>query len=222
MLYHMNKDIRRKLHKIYLHMKERCYDPSDRRYADWGGRGIHICDEWLNNKEDFFEWSIQNGYKEGLSIDRIDNDKDYSPENCRWVTLKENNQNRRSSIFYTINGETKNLQQWCNEYGVSRSMVNRRLSLGWNILEALTKPKRTRDKDTLIGKKYGRLTVLEFSHTNKNRKSFYKCLCECGNYTVVDDQKLKSGHTSSCGCVRKEMYESNRQKFKQRWADKNS
>lgn len=216
----MDKDIRRRLLKIYLHMKERCYDQNDKRYADWGGRGIHICDEWLNDREKFFEWSIKNGYSIGLSIDRKDNNKDYSPENCRWVTLKENNQNRRNSIFYTIDGETKNLQQWCDEYGVSRSMVNRRLSLGWDILDALKTPKRERDTTSMIGRRYGRLTVLEFSHSDSKRKTWYKCLCDCGNYTTVEAQKLKSGHTSSCGCLKKEMYEENRKKFKQIWEKK--
>ena len=87
----MDRNIRKKLQKIYTHMKERCYDVNDRRYKDWGGRGIDICQEWRDNPELFIEWSISHGYEPGLSIDRIDNEKGYSPQNCRWVTLAENN-----------------------------------------------------------------------------------------------------------------------------------
>lgn len=200
----MDKKTRSSLIKIFNHMKERCYDETDRRYADWGGRGIRICQEWLNDREKFIDWAINNGYKTGLSIDRIDNDGDYCPENCRWVTLSENNQNRRSCRFYTLNGKTQNLQQWCDEYNISRSMVNKRLAMGWDFEKALTTPKKTRNTTDLIGKRYGRLIVVEFSHVGRNRKSYYKCLCDCGNYTITDKTKLDSGHTSSCGCLQRE------------------
>lgn len=194
----------RKLKKVLVHMKERCYNPNDRRYDDWGGRGIRVCDEWLNDPEAFVRWSVENGYQEGLTIDRIDNNGDYFPENCRWVTLSENNQNRRSSRNYTYNGKTQNLQQWCNEYNVSRSMVHRRLELGWDIEKALLTPKKERDKERLIGKKFGRLTVLEFSGVSQRRQSLYTCKCDCGTILVIDGNKLLTKHTSSCGCYRKE------------------
>lgn len=188
-------------------MKERCYDKSDKRYADWGGRGIGICQEWLDNPEKFYEWSILNGYEIGLSIDRIDNDKDYSPTNCRWVTLAENNQNRRNTRFYTFNGKTQNLQQWCDEYNLPRSMVQKRLSMGWEFEKAITTPKKKRKEDDLIGKTFGRLNVLQFYGVDSNRQSLYICECKCKTITIVGRQKLISGHTSSCGCFRKEMYE---------------
>jgi hypothetical protein len=76
-------------------MKERCYNKTSPRYEDWGGRGITICDEWLEDFINFYNWSIENGYEEGLSIDRIDNDKNYTPNNCRWVTQYVQNLNRR-------------------------------------------------------------------------------------------------------------------------------
>lgn len=191
--------------KVFIHMKERCYDETDRRYKDWGGRGITICQEWIENPNSFLRWAENSGYVPGLTIDRIDNDKGYSPENCRWVSIAENNQNRRSTRFYTIDGETKNLQQWCDAYSVSWSMVNKRLELGWDIKSALTTPKKQRDTSSLIGKTFGRLVVVRFSHIDKNRKSYYECLCSCGKTTTVDAQKLKSGHTQSCGCMQYEM-----------------
>lgn len=195
---------RKTLIKTYYHMKDRCYSEKDKRFADWGGRGIKICDEWLNDRESFIQWSLANGYREGLSIDRIDNDGDYSPNNCRWVSLSEQNQNRRSSKYYTFNGETKNLQQWCDEYGISRSMVDKRLSLGWDFEKAITTPKKTRKTDDIIGNKIGRLTVLEYVGTDNNRQSIFECRCDCGNIIQVGRQKLKDKHTQSCGCLRKD------------------
>ena len=194
---------RKNLVKVFHHMQSRCYNPNDKRYKDWGGRGIKICNEWVENIDSFVSWAISNGYQNGLTIDRIDNNGDYSPDNCRWVTLAENNQNRRSSIFYTYNGKTQNLQQWCNEYGISRSMVNKRLKMGWDFEKALFTPKQTRDKKSIIGNKYGLLTVIDFAGVDKNRQSLFKCKCDCGNIITVNRNKLETGHTNSCGCYRR-------------------
>ena len=194
---------RKNLVKVFHHMQSRCYNPNDKLYKDWGGRGIKICNEWVENIDSFVSWAISNGYQKGLTIDRIDNNGDYFPDNCRWVTLAENNQNRRSSIFYTYNGKTQNLQQWCNEYGISRSMVNKRLKMGWDFEKALFTPKQTRDKESIIGNKYGLLTVIDFAGVDKNRQSLFKCKCDCGNIITVNRNKLETGHTSSCGCYRR-------------------
>lgn len=201
-----------KILKTYNHMKDRCYNPKNKSYSNYGGRGIYISNDWLNDKDKFIKWCFENGCNFGLAIDRINNNGPYSPENCRWVTPKENNQNRRSSKMFTINGITLNLQQWCDEYGISRSMVNARLSRGWDIEKALSTPKRVRNKTDMIGKRFGRLTVIEFYSVGHGRKSVYKCLCDCGNTTLVDKTKLTSGHTRSCGCIRQEMYESLKEK----------
>jgi len=83
------------LYHVFTSMKARCYNTKRERYHDWGGRGIKICDEWLNDFQSFYDWSINNNYKKGLQIDRIDNDGNYCPENCRYVTPKVNSQNRR-------------------------------------------------------------------------------------------------------------------------------
>jgi hypothetical protein len=87
-------------HPVYAawaHMKDRCYNWKSSKYKYYGARGINVCDQWLADFETFLAWSIENGWRKGLTIDRIDNDKGYEPSNCRWVTISENNQNTRRS-----------------------------------------------------------------------------------------------------------------------------
>lgn len=105
-------------------MKARCYNKSDARYADWGGRGITVCDQWKNSFEAFYEWAMVSGYQEELSIDRIDNNGNYCPENCRWVTQKEQSRNRRSNINITIGNSTRTLIEWCEIFQVDYANVN--------------------------------------------------------------------------------------------------
>jgi hypothetical protein len=84
-----------RLYRIWNGMKQRCFNQNHPRYDDWGGRGISVCDEWKNDFRLFYDWAMNNGYQENLSIDRVDNDGDYEPHNCRWSTTKEQNQNKR-------------------------------------------------------------------------------------------------------------------------------
>lgn len=84
-----------KLYKVFDGMKTRCYNKHCDRYKYYGARGIRICDEWLTDFVKFYSWAMENGYKKGLTIDRIDNDKGYSPDNCRWVDMKTQNNNKR-------------------------------------------------------------------------------------------------------------------------------
>lgn len=129
-----------RIYKIYMGMKQRCYNKNNHKYPQYGGRGIKICDEWLNDVTKFYEWSIKNGYKEDLSIDRIDNDKGYSPENCRWESKLTQSRNRRSSRIVEIKGKTKTFSEWCQLYGINRSTAVDRLRNGWDEIEAITTP----------------------------------------------------------------------------------
>lgn len=112
-----------RLYNIWRGIKKRCTLPSDKDYKNYGGRGIQICNEWLNSYIAFHDWAINNGYSEELTIDRIDYDGNYEPSNCRWVTMKEQNNNKRSNVFFTYNGKTKSMSKWCDEFGVSYEKI---------------------------------------------------------------------------------------------------
>lgn len=116
-----------KLHDIYYSMKQRCYNTKNKRYKDYGGRGIIICVDWLNNFMTFYNWAINNGYKEGLTIDRIDVNGNYEPSNCRWITRAEQPKNRRNNIFITYNGKTQIASEWAKELNLSRTTIYRKL-----------------------------------------------------------------------------------------------
>lgn len=86
-------------YRIFNKMKERCYSSNCERYSNYGGRGIYICDEWLNNFTEFYKWSSKNGYKDNLSIDRRDNNGNYTPKNCRWITMREQARNKSTNVL---------------------------------------------------------------------------------------------------------------------------
>ncbi len=111
-----------RLASIFLGMKKRCYDPNCQDYHRYGGKGIKICDEWVNNPGLFETWSFENGYDDTLTIDRIKSDKDYCPENCRWVT-KADNSKYATGIFITVDDETKTEAEWCRTINVSRGLI---------------------------------------------------------------------------------------------------
>ena len=127
-----------KLYKRWTSMKNRCYNKKDPRYNDWGGRGIVVCNEWKDDFEAFYNWSINNGYQDDLSIDRIDNNKGYSPDNCQWVDRKIQNRNTRRNHYITINGETHCISEWCDILGLKYTKIIQRINRHhWPIKQAL-------------------------------------------------------------------------------------
>lgn len=120
-------------------MINRCYNKKHTYYYNYGGRGITICDEWKEDYEKFCEWVNKSGYKVGLTLDRIDNDKGYSPDNCRWATRKEQNRNQRTNRKITISGETKLMCEWAEISGVDSKQIYKRIKQGWKN-EDLLKP----------------------------------------------------------------------------------
>ena len=131
-------------------MLSRCYKKYDKNYSNYGGRGIKMCSEWRGREgfQNFYEWAINHGYKDNLSIDRIDVNGNYCPENCRWATMTVQQNNRRDNKNITFNGKTQTLMQWCNELNLIYDRVLARINvLGWTVEEAFTIPKLTNGKD---------------------------------------------------------------------------
>lgn len=138
--------VRDKLYNVWRGIKKRCNNPNHYAYDSYGGRGIKLSKEW-ENFENFYSWSLANGYKVGLTLDRIDNDSDYSPVNCRWATWKEQGNNRRTNIFITFNEKTQTLTMWADELGISTEMLWSRLNkYNWPLEVALTAPKGSINK----------------------------------------------------------------------------
>lgn len=107
-----SSDEDRKIARVYYGMKNRCYNPNEPSYVNYGGRGISICEEWYDKPEKFIEWAKSNGYSKELTIDRIDVNGDYSPSNCRWATQQDQANNKRNNRKITVNGETHTVAQW--------------------------------------------------------------------------------------------------------------
>lgn len=125
------------LYAVWNGMKSRCYNPNSTFYNYYGGRGICICDDWKNSYVKFRDWALENGYDSGLSIDRINVDGNYCPENCRWIDCVAQANNRRSNRIFTFNGETHNLKEWSNILGINYKKLHRRISSGWNFERAI-------------------------------------------------------------------------------------
>ena len=123
-----------RLYNIYYGMKKRCYSPSHKFYKDYGGRGITLCEAWLDHDmgfQNFYKWAIENGYKDGLTLERIDTNGNYCPENCAWKTMKDQANNRRNTVHITYNGKTLTSSEWERECGIPRQTILKRYRNGW-------------------------------------------------------------------------------------------
>lgn len=119
-------------------MIARCCNPKSQVYENYGGRGITVCERWLESFENFF--ADMGVCPTGLSIDRIDNDGPYSPENCRWATDKEQGRNKRTCRFLEMNGERLPLSEWAERLGIPENTIRNRLRRGWSDERTLTEP----------------------------------------------------------------------------------
>jgi hypothetical protein len=129
-------------------MKSRCYCSYSKDYCNYGARGISVCEEWLNNEKSgtgnctkgfiaFKEWALANGYTDDLTLDRIDSNKDYCPENCRWVTSRVQENNRRNNLYINYKGKRQSLSDWCRELELDYRKTHRKIhDLDWSIDKA--------------------------------------------------------------------------------------
>lgn len=130
----------KKLFYAYVNMKTRCYNKNYFLYHRYGGRGISVCDEWKNSFENFREWALKNGWNESLSLDRIDNDGNYQPDNCKWSTVVEQSNNRRTNRMITYKGVTDTMANWSRNTGLPYYIIQRRLDLNWDVEKIFTEP----------------------------------------------------------------------------------
>lgn len=163
---------RTRLYRIYHHMKDRCFLKTDKNYIQYGGRGITICDEWLGESgfKNFYLWAIRNGYDEKLTIDRVDVNGDYTPSNCRWADWYGQARNRRNSNILAMNGETKTLTEWAEQYGVRQDTLWRRIYVSGMDLNTALQYSQKRDdvtKEKCIALKNLGFTISEISEQLK-------------------------------------------------------
>ncbi|MDQ1281602.1 MAG: hypothetical protein QG670_2867 [Thermoproteota archaeon] len=147
-------------------MMQRCYNPKHKSYPQYGGRGITVCDEWINNLPSFYEWAVASGYKDNLTIDRIDNNGNYCPENCKWSTSIEQGNNQRTNRHITYQGKTLTPTQWGRELKIAVHLIrNRIFKLGWTVEKTFLTP--AREKKIIDERK-----VLKFNNCIKSIKQW--------------------------------------------------
>jgi len=216
----------RRAYASWQSLKGRCFNSNDDAFNDYGGRGITVCTRWLrfeNFLADMGEPPLHH------SIDRINNDGNYEPGNCRWANSYTQMQNRRSCVKMTHNGKTQTVAEWARELEVQEGLLFRRLRLGWSHEQTLTTPLRDTamattpgklgkapspdgvfvDKSAMLGRRIGRLTVIEFAGVASNRVTLWKCRCDCGNERTYRRSNLLPGagkvNTVSCGCHKRDI-----------------
>lgn len=128
-----------RIYRTWCAMKERCNNKHNKRFPVYGGRGICVSDEWNKNFMSFYNWAMANGYKEDLTIDRIDNNGNYDPSNCRWVDRKTQNRNYSRNHLINYNGETLCITDMAKKYGINRATVAFRIKQGKSVEEVFYK-----------------------------------------------------------------------------------
>ena len=152
----IDEKLMKKIGRTYFHIKDRCYNKRGEYYHLYGGRGISMCGEWFNNKQLFIDWSINNGVAIGLSIDRIDCDGNYSPENCRWVDMKVQNNNRRNNIKVEYKGKTYSIIELSELLGIKyRTLVARLKDYNYKVDDIVNRKLWERvNKKSMLNERY--------------------------------------------------------------------
>lgn len=160
-----------RIYKIYRAMLNRTRNKKTSTYKYYGGRGIKVCEEWQNNFLNFYNWSINNGYNENMTIDRIDVNGNYEPSNCRWVTLQEQANNKRNNHLITYQGKTKTISEWCKYLNINRSIISSRLEYGFPLDVVFSKRRASKKLIEYKGEFY---TLSELAKLkNMSRQALY-------------------------------------------------
>jgi len=134
------------LFESWIGMRNRCYWQGHNRWEHYGGKGIEVCEQWRDDFEAFYAWGKANGWERGLSIDRKDNNKNYSPDNCKFSTQKEQNRNRTSNVKLTVDGVTKILIEWSEFIGIHPTTIKGRIKRGWDVKAAIFTPIKSKTR----------------------------------------------------------------------------
>jgi hypothetical protein len=133
-----HNECKKRLYRIWIRMRSRCFNLNNHAYEEYGGRGITVCKEWLKSYEEFRDWALSHGYADNLTIDRIDVNGNYEPSNCRWATMKVQSNNKRNNKLLTFNGVTHTAAQWSDILGYPRRLIYVRLHRGWTVEKTLS------------------------------------------------------------------------------------
>ena len=176
-----------RLYGVWKGMKSRCYNEGHTSYKYYGGKGIKVCEQWEHDFMAFRTWSLNNGYKEGLSIDRIDSNKDYGPDNCRWVTpLVQCNNTSRNHII-TYHGESKTMAEWADEVGINYSTLRSRINIRkWPIEKALFTPLQHQEEAVIKVKYRNSFCQLEQNGSWIDMRASQDYSYKKGDFIMVD------------------------------------
>lgn len=141
----------RKIRLAHKNMLDRCYNPKNASYRHYGGRGISVCPEWIESRAAFVAWALKSGHSQELWLDRIDNDEGYSPDNCRWATIKEQLRNQRRSRIISFGGITQSISAWAEQLNIGADTLHRRISVYNMPLERALTPGSLKDAQTIHG-----------------------------------------------------------------------
>lgn len=171
-----------RLYITWSAMKSRCLNKNHPKYKDYGGRGIKVCKDWRSYKA-FEEWALSHGYRDDLTIDRIDVDGNYKPSNCRWIPRSEQAKNKRNSRYVTYRGERKSMAEWAKEKGMPIATLRKRILNGWTLENAIETP---------VTKKYSHNKWMkernELQMKEQKRAEVYSDYLD--NLTIRDVQKM--------------------------------
>lgn len=192
-----SKKYRKPERMVWWSLRARCYNKKHKNYPGYGGRGITVCDRWLESFDNFLE-DMGKRPSDKYSIERIDNDKGYSPDNCKWATREEQHYNKRTTKLVEYNGKKMTIPEISKETGLTYETIRRRLRYRIPLDSPYRTQTHTRSFDYNIkGQFFGKWLVMDNGQKMKG-KTYYKCECSCGNERYISFSELIRGKTKGC------------------------